>query len=102
MRESILVLGGEIPLETWKLGSKFGKFLLYTHPLEPVPTIAESAAKFSRNFLFEVVNFYSDESIFLRLSRKAAIEKHPVYLGEVFSRNSAAEIRVFESLNRIQ
>jgi hypothetical protein len=33
IRESILVFGGEIPLETWKLGSKFGKFLLYTHPL---------------------------------------------------------------------
>ena len=34
IRESILVFGGEIPLETWKLGSKFGKFLLYTHPLK--------------------------------------------------------------------
>jgi hypothetical protein len=31
--ESILVLGGEIPLETWKLVSKFGNFLLYTHTL---------------------------------------------------------------------
>jgi hypothetical protein len=31
--ESILVFGGEIPLETWKLGSKFVKILLYTHPV---------------------------------------------------------------------
>jgi hypothetical protein len=30
--ESILVFGGEIPLETWKLGSKFVKILLYTTP----------------------------------------------------------------------
>ena len=33
--ESILVFGGEIPLETWQLGRMFGNFLLYTHCLSP-------------------------------------------------------------------
>ena len=33
IRESVLVFGGEIPLETWKLGSKFSKFFaVYTPP----------------------------------------------------------------------
>ena len=72
IRESIFVLRGEIPFETWKLGSKFGNFLLYTHPLRgrkpshiPVVTNTTGALSFrpAENRHINIRYFFVKDSI---------------------------------------